>query len=126
METWTTDELTKIGNAEELEIESLRRNGTLRNPVTIWVIRLGDDLYIRSVLGRESAWFRGVKVRYEGRIHAGGVDKDVSFVEETDQKMNDLIDAVYRTKYRRYAAGDDVNAIVSAGARSATLKLVPL
>jgi hypothetical protein len=124
MTTWTSDELTKIGTADELEIESLRRDGTLRKPVTIWVVRLGDDLFIRSVLGRESAWFRGVRVLYQGHICAGGVDKDVAFVEETDVKINDLIDAVYRTKYRRYPASD-VNPIVSLGARSATLKLVP-
>ena len=44
MTTWTSDELKKIGEAEELEIASLRGNGTLRNPVTIWVVRHGDDL----------------------------------------------------------------------------------
>ncbi len=51
MTTWTNDELTKIGTAEELQIAARRGDGTLRNPVTIWVVRLGDDLYIRSVKG---------------------------------------------------------------------------
>jgi hypothetical protein len=44
---WTSDELTRIGEADELEIASLRRDGTLRDPVTIWVVRHGDDLYVR-------------------------------------------------------------------------------
>ena len=35
MTTWTSDELNKIGTAEELEIASIRRDGTLRNPVTL-------------------------------------------------------------------------------------------
>ena len=48
--TWTSDELDKIGGAEELQITSLRRDGTLRGPVTIWVVRLGNDLYSRSRL----------------------------------------------------------------------------
>ena len=39
---WTSDELTKIGTAEELRIASLRRDGTLRKPVIIWVVRVGD------------------------------------------------------------------------------------
>src|SRR4030095_10689647 len=82
--TWTSDELTKIGTADELEIASLRRDGTLRNPVTIWVVRYGDDLYVRSVNGRTGAWFRGTQVRHEGHINAGGVDKDVRFVEADD------------------------------------------
>ena len=124
MTTWTSDELTKIGTAEELEIASLRRDGTLRNPVTIWVVRHGDDLYVRSVNGRTAAWFRGTQVRHEGHIRAGGVDKDVTFVE-ADPDINDQIDAAYRTKYRRYAASI-INHIVSPAARSATIKLVPL
>jgi hypothetical protein len=52
METWMSDELNKIGKAEELQIASLRRDGTLRKLVTIWVVRVHDDLYVRSVNGR--------------------------------------------------------------------------
>ena len=123
MSAWTSEELNKIGSAEELQIASLRRDGTLRKPVTIWIVRLGDDLYVRSVYGRTSAWFRGTQVRHEGHIQAGGVDKDVAFVE-ADPDINDKVDAAYRTKYRRYAASI-ISTIVSPQARSATLKLVP-
>jgi hypothetical protein len=42
--------------AEELEIASLRSDGTLRNPRTIWVVRDGDDIYVRSVNGVTSDW----------------------------------------------------------------------
>jgi hypothetical protein len=122
MSTWTSDELETIGGAEELEIASLGRDGTLRRPVTIWVVRHGDDLYVRSVNGRTSSWFRGVQVRHEGHIRAGGVDKDVLLVETDD--MNDEIDAAYRSKYRRYAESI-VGSIVSPNARAATLRLVP-
>lgn len=123
MTGWTSDELNKIGNAEEMQIASLRSDGTLRKPVTIWVIRLGNDLYVRSVNGRSSAWFRGTQVRGEGHIRAGGVDKDVAFVE-ADPMLNDQIDTSYRTKYRRYAASI-ISTIVSPEALSATIKLVP-
>ncbi|HVP21567.1 MAG TPA: DUF2255 family protein [Anaerolineaceae bacterium] len=122
MTTWTSDELKQIETAEELQIASLRSNGTLRNPVTIWMVRLGDDLYVRSVNGRTSAWFRGTQVRHEGHIRAGGIDKDVTFVEETDAGINEQIDAAYRTKYRHYPG--PVSHIVSPTARAATIKLV--
>jgi len=124
MTAWTSDELNKIGTAEELEIASLRRNGTLRKPVTIWVVRVGDDLYVRPIHGRTSAWFRGTQTRHEGHIRSGGVDKDVAFVEEADPEVNDQVDAAYRTKYRRYAASI-IGTTVSPEARSATIKLVP-
>ena len=74
-------QLDKVGNAEELDIASLRGDGTLRKPRTIWVVRVGDDLYVRSVNGRGSDWFRGALTRHEGQINAGGVGKDVTFEE---------------------------------------------
>ena len=123
MMTWTSDELNKIGTAEELEIASLRHDGRLRKPVTIWVVRYGDDLYVRSVNGRTSAWFRGAQDRHEGHIEAGGVHKNVIFVD-ADPDINDEIDAVYRAKYRRYAASI-VGHIVSPKARATTIKLGP-
>ena len=123
MTGWTSEELTKIEAADELQIASLRPDGTLRNPVTIWVVRHGDDLYVRSVNGRTAAWFRGTQVRHEGRIWAGGVEKDVTFVDASHD-INDDLDAAYRTKYRRYAASI-IKAITSPEARAATIKLVP-
>ena len=124
MTTWTNDELNKIGVAEELRIASLRQDGTLRKPVIIWVVRVGDDLYVRSVNGRGSAWFRGVETRHEGQIRVGGVVKGVTFVDEPDPTVNEQIDAAYRTKYRRYAESI-INHINGSEARSATIKLVP-
>ncbi len=124
MAIWTSDELNKIGRAEELQIASLRRDGTLRNPVTIWVVRVGNDLYVRAVKGRTGPWFRGVQTRHEGHIRAGGVVKDVTFVEESEPGINDQIDDAYRTKYRRYAASI-VNSVVTPDARAATIKLMP-
>ena len=124
MNQWTSDELTCIGAAEELEIATLRPDGTRRKPVTIWVVRVGDELYVRSVNGRGSDWFRGAQARHEGRVWAGGVEKDVSLVEESDAGLNDPIDAAYRAKYRRYAA-NIIDSIVSEKARAATIRLVP-
>ncbi len=124
MTIWTGDELKEIGAAEELQIQSRRVDGTLRSPVTIWVVRLGGDLYVRSVNGRSGAWFRGAQARHEGHIQAGGVSKDVIFVEEAGTAVNDQIDAAYRAKYRRYAESI-VGTVLTPQARAATIKLVP-
>jgi hypothetical protein len=123
MTTWTSDELNKIGRAEELQIASLRTDGTLRDPVTIWVVRVGEDVYVRAVRGRSGPWFRGTQTRHAGRIEAGGVAKEVAF-EDADPGLNDEIDGVYRSKYRRYAA-NIVNSVLTPEARAATLRVVP-
>ena len=122
MTAWTTDDLDKIDAADEFEIASVRADGTSRNPTTIWVVRLGDDLYVRSVNGRTGTWFRGAQDRHEARIQAGGVGKDVLLFERDD--LGDEIDAAYRTKYRRYAASI-VGSVLTPEAKAATLKLVP-
>ena len=124
MATWTYDELEKVGAAEELKIASLRADGTISRWTIIWVVRLGDDLFVRSYLGRRSSWFRRALASHEGQISAGGVAKDVAFVEIPDPAVNDEIDAQYRTKYSRHSKSV-VDSVMTSDARSATMKLVP-
>jgi hypothetical protein len=123
MTGWTTEELDKIEPADELEIASLRSDGTLGSPRTIWVVRLGDDLFVRSVKGRSSDWFRGTQRRREGRIRSGGVERGVTF-DEAVPDLEGRIDDAYREKYRRYARSI-VDSVLTPEARAATLKLVP-
>jgi hypothetical protein len=123
MTGWTADELERIETADELEIASLRSDGTLGSRRTIWVARVDDDLFVRSVNGRSSDWFRGTQRRHEGRIRAGGVEKDVAFVE-ADTDLEARIDDAFREKYGRYARGV-VATTLTPLARSATLQLVP-
>lgn len=123
MANWIGGELDKIGKAEELEIGTVRRDGTRRKPVTIWVVRVGDDLFVRSGYGNAAAWYRRTQARREGRIAAGGIAKDVIFAE-ADPALNDQIDAAYRSKYRRHGA-QWVDPMVAAEARATTIKLVP-
>ncbi|MEV4245693.1 DUF2255 family protein [Streptosporangium canum] len=126
MAEWTGDELTAIGDAEELDLASRRDNGTLRRPVTMWVVRAGDDLYVRSMNGRSGAWYRGTRTRRQGRISAGGVEADVAFADAdpADATVHDQIDEVYRTKYRRYGA-NIIGGVVNPESRAATIRLVP-
>ena len=97
MTSWKSDELTKIGAAEEVQIASLGRDGKLGRPVTVWAVRQGDDLYLRSVRGRSGHWFRGTQETHQGRLGAGGLQQDVTFVE-TDPDINQAVDAAYRAK----------------------------
>ena len=123
MAQWTDAELDRIDAAEELELASARRDGTLRNPVTIWVVRVGDDLYVRAVRGR-AGWFRGTQTRHEGHISVGGIEKDVTFAVETDPAIHRRIGDAYRAKYGHYPARY-VDPVLTPEAVDATLKLIP-
>ncbi len=120
--TWTTHELTVVDHTDELEIAPRRDDGTLRSPVPVWVVRDGDDLYVRSWRGRAGSWYRAAQASHEGHIRCGSVDKNVTFVEIADTELNDRVDTAYRTKYSRYNA-TYTDPMVAA--RDTTLKLVP-
>jgi hypothetical protein len=122
MTAWTEDELARIGSVGELDIATRRADGTLRKPRIVWVVRLGDGLYVRSVNGPDAAWYRGTRTRMEGHIQAGGMGRDVAFVD-ADHSLDDPIDDAYRAKYR--GSPSAVGHIISPSARSTTIELVP-
>jgi hypothetical protein len=125
MTSWTQKDLERIGAADELQLASVKQDGTLRKPITIWVVRVGDDVYVRAYRGYDTAWFRQAQRRPEGRIEAGGVTKDVTLVDvSSDEALGNAIDAAYRSKYRKYGA-TYVDPMVASQARATTLKLVP-
>jgi len=101
-----------------------KEDGTLRKPITLWVVRVGNDLYVRAYHGREGVWFRHIQLRHEGRISTDEVTKNVTFVDVSDDEaLNNEIDAAYQLKYHRYSATYVAPMIVPL-ARATTLKLV--
>ena len=119
---WTPDELERIGSADELELTALRADGRTARPVPVWVVRVGERLYVRSWRGANGAWFRTARASHAAHIRAGGVEKDVE-LREVEQQVNAAVDAAYRGKYGRYPSY--VEPLVSPPARSTTLELVP-
>jgi hypothetical protein len=123
MSGWTPGQLDRIGEADELQVASRRDDGTLRPFVTIWVARLGDDIYIRSAHGTDNPWYRRAAVSGSGRIRAGGVEADVRF-DVPESGVHGALDSVYHAKYDRYGP-KFVGPVVGDVAASATLRLSP-
>jgi hypothetical protein len=122
MTTWTNAELARYGDADEVHVAGMRRDGSMRTPRIVWVVRVGDEIYTRSVNGPDAAWFRGVQARHRGQLIAGDATADVEFVDGSAPAGDDVIDAAYRRKYGRYPG--PVTSITTATARSTTLKIL--
>jgi hypothetical protein len=123
MTTWTGEELSRIGQAEELRIASERPDGTMRPFVTIWVVRVGDDLYVRSAYGADNPWFVRAKASGVGRIRAGGLERDVIFAEPAPG-VHAAIDEAYHAKYDRHGPAI-VGTVVGSDAAAVTIRLLP-
>ncbi len=123
MSGWTADELARIGKADELGISSRRADGSLRPFVTIWGVRLGDELYVRSAHGHDNPWFQRALASGEGRVRAGGVERDIAF-EVPGSEIADDLDVAYHAKYDRYGPSI-VGTVVSPESARSTLRLVP-
>ncbi|MFJ5986352.1 DUF2255 family protein [Lentzea sp. NPDC092896] len=123
MTTWTSEELDKIGAAEELQLASLRKDDTLRPYVTMWVVRTGDDLYVRSAHGPDNPWYRNATAAGAGRVRAGGVERDVTFADAAPD-VHAGVDEAYHAKYDRYGPAI-VGTVVGAEAIPVTIRLLP-
>jgi hypothetical protein len=123
MTAWTTRELDTIGAADELQIASVRPDGTLRPFVTIWAVRAGDELYVRSAYGATNPWFVRALASGTGRIRAGGVERDVTF-ERAAADVHAAIDAAYHAKYDRYGQRI-VGSVTGPDVVETTIRLVP-
>ena len=123
MRAWTPDELALIGEADELDIASRRADGSLRPFVTIWAVRVGDAVYVRSAYGWDNPWFQRALAAGEGRIRVAGQELDAGFVQPGPEVAAAVSDA-YRAKYGRWSPGI-VKTVLSAEAERATLRVVP-
>ena len=123
MIAWTEEELVHVGEAQELQLTSERPDGTFRPYVTMWVVRVDDQLYVRSAYGPDNPWFRRAKASGVGRIRAGGLEWDVTFADAAPGVHVD-IDAAYHAKYGRYGP-EIVGTVVGPQAHGVTIKLVP-
>jgi hypothetical protein len=123
MTTWTDEELSALGDADEWQIASLRKDGTLRPYVTIWGVRAGDDLFVRSAFGPDNPWFRRAKLSGAGRIRAAGLERDVTFAD-ADADLRAGIDAVYHAKYDHYGPAI-VGPVVGEKTAAVTIRLLP-
>ena len=121
MTQWTSGELDTIGELAEIRIAAERPDGTLHRWTPIWVVRVAADLYVRSALGTQAAWYRHT-TRGQTRVEAGGIERRVRLDLQPDQALRAAVDAAYRSKY-----GDSpfLDSLVSTTAQSTTSRLVP-
>jgi len=126
MSTWTPAELDEIDTDHELRIAARRPDGTLRSPVTIWMVRVGDDVFVRAAHGATTRWNAHAHEAGAGHVNVGfGIDHDVTF-EPADPALGDAISAAYDAKYDGKYPREYIDPVVSVESRATTLRIVPV
>lgn len=126
MTRWSQDDLDRLGAAGEVEVSSVRRDGSLSRTRTVWIVRMDDQLYLRSVNGPDGAWYRLTRASRQGRIEARGVVRDVTWVDVDAAGQPDVdaaVDAEYARKYQ--GATSAIAHITSPLARVTTVRVEP-
>lgn len=122
-QAWTEQELAAFGDATEVQIAPRRDDGGLSRDVTIWIVRVGPDLYVRSAYGADNPWYRRAVANGSGRLRAGDLERGVTF-EQPGQQVHAEVDAAYHAKYDRYGPAI-VGTVVGDQAAGVTLRLGP-
>lgn len=98
--SWDGDQLSRIGGSEELQITTSRPDGTRRRWTPIWVVRVGEGLYVRSAAGKTTDWYRHATQHNQARVRAGGIEADVKLQVVADPAVIDQVTEAYQSKYR--------------------------
>jgi hypothetical protein len=124
MTGWRADELITISAAETVQIAPDQEDGAPGRAATIWVVRVGNDLYIRSYSGPTARWYRRALRGRRGTIRARTLERRVRF-DEVEADVQPQIDAAYQTKYAAHGSSS-VERIGGPAAVATTLRLQPV
>src|SRR6202041_3713146 len=92
---WKPQILSEIGDREEIRISSERTGGGYNRWTPVWVVRVGDDLYVRSGFGKNGFWYRHA-TGSQAYVDAGGVRDKASLTPERDTPAISAVRAVCR------------------------------
>ena len=85
----------------------------------MWVVHVGDDVYVCSPDGPDRAWHRRAVSSGAGRVRAGGVKHDVTF-GDAGSDVHVAIDSAHHAKYGQNVVG---NVVSSKAQRSRASRL---
>ena len=122
MSPWTPEQLENIASTDDFHISPYRADGhTPGTPTWIWSVVVDGNVFVRAYNGTASRWHRSAMTQPAGRIRAGGIEAEVSFIP-VDGEINDRIDDAYSVKYAR---SPYLPLMISNRARAATGRVDP-
>src|SRR5262252_4118683 len=90
----------RLAETEEIKIETQQHVASPIHRTTIWVVVLGENIFVRSVRGKHGRWFKEITANPSGAINMEGQRIPVRAVPVTDPNMIEQVSKEYLRKYR--------------------------
>ena len=91
----------------------------------IWMVRVGDDVFVRAAHGTATGWNRRAHEAGAGHVSVGSaIDRDATF-EPADRALDQAISDAYDAKYDRRYPRQYIDPVVSAASLPTTLRVIP-
>ena len=117
----TADALHHLGGVEEIRIGFRRPDGS-SGSTPIWVVQVGDHIYVRSVRGPKGGWYRRLRANPDGEVRDGAHRHLVHAEAVNDTNTLAEVTRAYATKY---AGSPFVRPLLGGPSVDATLRLDP-
>jgi hypothetical protein len=91
----------------------------------VWVVVVGDRVFVRSWNDKPDGWFRAFKEEPRGTIQVGDRTVRVRARHVASDRMLDAVDTAYREKYRTPGALRYVRGFRLPRRRRTTMELLP-
>ena len=116
----THDAISYLATADDVIIATeLMAGGEIETP--IWAVVVDGDGFIRNGFGEASKWYRRAQRTHRAVFIDGANRYPVTIEDVRDEETLAAVDAAYRAKY----SGSGLAAVVSAGTRQYTMRVVP-
>ena len=119
--SFSEDDLARIRDAEEIDIETQAPDGPVHR-TTIWIMVDGDDAFVRSVRGEAGRWYQDALANPALAIHVDGRRLPATAIPATDP---DSIDRINRALAAKYTGVEGYDSMLEPGCLSTNLRLEP-
>jgi hypothetical protein len=117
--------LNLLGETEEVYIETSRDADSPEHHRTIiWVVVVGDEVFVRSVRGHKGCWYQRISAHPQGAVLVEDTRIPVRTAPATDTATVDAVSEAFRSKYEDAWPGPTAG-IVRSEVLPTTLKLSP-
>ena len=115
------DDLARIRDAEEIEIETQAPDGPAHR-TTIWIMVEADDTFVRSVRGATGRWFVEATANPAVAIHVDGRRIAATAIPASDP---DSIDRINRALTAKYTGIEGYDSMLEPDALPTNFRLEP-